>query len=290
MDSKVNYTINSKENVYFIIRVIISIGLYLFIFSSAAEILKSENPGTRSLFIIYLYIILILCILFIRLAITIGYLRGNAIKVTGSQFPEIYQIVLKHTKTLELTRVPDVFILQSGGILNAFASRFMGNNYIIINSDIVEAAEQDKHLLSFIIGHELGHIKRNHMIKSLLLFPSYIVPFLGSAYSRACEYTCDSIGHYLSPLGADKGLLLLAGGKRIYKKVNVREYISQQYSETGFWTWFAEKISSHPNLTKRLARIVERIASAPSPVVEIISEPVAVQEIREPDYSKYMPK
>lgn len=291
MDSKVSYTVNGKENVYFVIRLIISIGLYLFIFSSAGEILKSENPGTRSLFIIYLYIILILCILFIRLAVMIGYLRGNAIKVTSSQFPEIHQIVLKHTKTLELNRVPDVFILQSGGILNAFASRFMGNNYIIINSDIVEAAEQDKHMLSFIIGHELGHIKRNHMIKNLLLFPSYIVPFLGSAYSRACEYTCDSIGHYLSPFGADNGLLLLAAGKRIYKKVNVREYISQQYNETGFWTWFAEKVSSHPNLTKRLDCVVELKASAPSPVAEIIPEPVAVQEIiKEPDYSKYMPK
>jgi len=288
MDTKVNYTVNPKENIYFFIRLLVSIGLYFFIFTSAAAILSSENPATRSLMILYIYVAIILCFLFFHLAIKIGYLRGNAVKVTSSQFPEIYQIALKHSKTLGISRAPDVFILQSGGILNAFASRFIGNNYIIVNSDIVEAAEQDKHMLSFIIGHELGHIKRNHMLKNFLLFPSYIIPFLASAYSRACEYTCDSIGHSLSPLGTDNGLLLLAAGKTIYKKVNVREYISQQYTETGFWTWFAEKVSSHPNLTKRLACFLGVKSTAP--IEEIIPEPVVVQEKKEMDYSKYMPK
>ncbi len=288
MDSKIDYTVNSKENVYFLIRLLVSIGLYFFIFTSAAAILSSENPATRSLLIIYIYVVVLLVFLFFHLAIKIGYLRGNAVKVTNSQFPDIHQMVSKHSRTLGLRSVPDVFILQSGGILNAFASRFMGSNYIIINSDIVEAAEQDKHMLSFIIGHELGHIKRNHMLKNLILFPSYVIPFLASAYSRACEYTCDSIGYSLSPIGADNGLLLLAAGKTIYKKVNAREYIAQQYSETGFWTWFAEKVSSHPNLTKRLSCFVG--IKATEPIAEIIPEPVIVPERKEADYSKYMPK
>jgi Zn-dependent protease with chaperone function len=207
---------------------------------------------------------------------TLRYKRGGA------------GVVSRHSRMLGLTSVPDVYVLQSGGILNAFASRFMGSNYIIINSDIVEAAEQDKHILSFIIGHELGHIKRNHMLKNLLLLPSWIIPFLGAAYSRACEYNCDSIGHALSPIGADNGLLLLAAGKTVYKKVNAREYISQQYNDTGFWIWFAEKVSSHPNLTKRLACFAGVVTTAPT--AEVIEEPVVVEEKKETDYTRYMPK
>jgi hypothetical protein len=26
--------------------------------------------------------------------------------------------------------------------------------------------------------------------------PSYFIPWLGNAYSKACEYTCDNYGHY----------------------------------------------------------------------------------------------
>lgn len=288
MDSKAQFTVNSKENVYFFIKLLVSTVLYSLIYLSIVEIYKSEKPATAPLLIVYFYVILILGALFLRQGLLIGHLRGNAVKVTSFQFPDINQIVVRHSKMLDLRRVPDVYILQSGGILNAFASRFMGNNYIVINSDVVEAAEQDKHILSFIIGHELGHIKRNHMIKNLLLFPSWIVPFLGAAYSRACEYTCDSIGCSLSPIGADNGLLLLAAGKTVYKKVNAKEYISQQYNESGFWTWFAEKVSSHPNLTKRLASVTE--IKPATPAVEIITEPPVVEEQKETDYSRYMPQ
>ena len=289
MHTKEDYQVNSKENVYFVLKLIVSLGFYFFLFKSLVEIITSESPVVQPATILYIYIFLILSVLFLRHALIMGHLRGNGVKVTASQFPDIHQIVVNHSRRLNLKSIPDVYILQSGGILNAFASRFMGSNYIIINSDIIEAAEKDKFMLSFIIGHELGHIKRNHLLKNLLLLPSWIIPFLGTSYSRACEYTCDSIGYYLSPFGADSGLLLLAAGKTIYKKVNAAEYIAQRYTETGFWTWFAEKASTHPNLTKRLACFATEKTIAPVP--DLIAEPVAVvEEKKEADYSRYMPK
>ncbi|QUE86183.1 M48 family metallopeptidase [Exiguobacterium alkaliphilum] len=95
--------------------------------------------------------------------------------------------------------LPDVYILQAGGILNAFATRFFQKNMIILYSDIVELSRNGQvKEVEFIIAHELAHIRRNHVQKQWLVLLGNIVPFLGSAYSRACEYTCDRMAaHYI---------------------------------------------------------------------------------------------
>ncbi len=50
--------------------------------------------------------------------------------------------------------------------------------------------------MRFVIGHELGHHVAGHLntIPFLLRLPAYVVPFLGAAYSRGRELTCDRIG------------------------------------------------------------------------------------------------
>jgi Zn-dependent protease with chaperone function len=285
MDSKVDYKVNRKENIYFYLRLIFSLVLYYLIIRLFVYSFQTSNPKSSSFILFYSYIILIILFVFFQLGILIGYLKGNAIKLNKNQFPDLFQIVSKQSELLGLNKVPSVYIMQSGGVLNAFAARFLGRNYIVLYSEIVESAyEQDIKLVEFVIGHELGHIKRNHMLKSLVLIPSLIIPFLSSAYSRACEYTCDNIGHALSPSGVRSGLLILASGKSIFKKVNLNEYLAQINTEDGFWSWFAEKVSSHPNLTKRLAiykDVIETIA---------IAEKAAVIEKKEEDYSRFMPK
>jgi len=293
MDLKADYKVNKKENFYFYVRLVISLGLYYWLIKFAITSFQSEDPRLTSLYLmVYVYAIIILLFVFFRFAVLIGHLKGNAIKLSPNQFPDIYQTVVKQSQLLGLKYVPDVYILQSGGILNAFATKFMGNNYIVLYSEIVESAyEQDKNILEFITGHELGHIKRNHMIKNLLLFPSFLIPFLAAAYSRACEYTCDNIAHSLSPMGAKSGLLILASGRTLYKKVNLKDYLAQDQTEAGFWKWFAEKVSSHPNLTKRIALFPDAIETKKavyvSPLTEVEAIPVVAK--KENDYSRYMP-
>jgi Zn-dependent protease with chaperone function len=285
MNSTVDYKVCGKEQRYFYIKLVISAVLYFLIFWLIDLSLESDSKLMASVYIVYVYLILIIFYFFFRFGILIGHLKGNAIKVNNNQLPDIYHIVEKQSVLLGLRSVPDVYILQSGGVLNAFATNFLGKNYIVLYSEIVETAyEQDKNLLEFIIGHELGHIKRNHMIKRLLLMPSSLIPFLGFAYSRACEYTCDNIGYSLSPKGVRSGLLVLASGKSIFKRVNIPEYLLQNNVENGFWKWFSEKVSSHPNLTKRLACFV----SSNEPVT--IAENVSAEVKKEEDYQRFMPR
>jgi len=177
--------------------------------------------------------------------------------------------------------------LQVGGVLNAFATRFVGTNYIVIYSDVLAAAyEQDIEVVEFIIGHEMGHIKRKHITKRLLLLPGALVPFLGSAYSRACEYTCDRIGFALCPEGARPGMLLLAAGRGLSKKINISAYTEQIETEDGFIKWMSEKFASHPNLTKRVRAFGTLPGAHP-----IVTEPITLKDIiPTDDHTKFLPK
>lgn len=214
----------------------------------------------KALFVL-LYVIAFLQFKFIASRLLLGYLKGNAIKVTKSQFPDIFELLTSHSKNLGLAKVPEMYVLQGNGILNAFATKIARRNFVVLYSDVLELAYQEgMDAVSFIIGHELGHIKRNHVgfAKSLLTWPAKLIPFLGSAYSRACEYTCDNIGFALCPAGATKGILVLAAGKQLYKKVDVSALIATGTAEYSWTVFFAELFSSHPTLIKRVTNINQR--------------------------------
>lgn len=287
MNNGIQYKISTKEHVYFVLKIIFGLIGYGLIFLALKALISSDQ--FPAFIPILFYIVLIVLYLFLRLGLLIGYIKGNAIKVGRNQFPNLNTILESQCKSLEIDNVPDMYIMQNGGILNAFATAFMGSNYIVLYSEIVEEAYQNNiDTVGFVIGHELGHIKRKHMLKSLLLFPSVMVPFLNSAYSRACEYTCDNIGAALSPNGAKSGLILLAAGKGIWKKVNLEKFIEQEYTEGGFWCWFAEKVSSHPKLTKRLIQFNNLVVTKPlKQNIEADTEP---KEIKTSDHNNYLPK
>ena len=244
-----NFAVRSREKLYFGIMLAISILLYGLLFALLATPAKDAAA---------IYIGLIGFILFLNVFVTlifVGTLKGNAIKINAKQFPDIYAILESHSQRLGLSKTPDMYLLQGNGILNAFALKFARRNYVVLHSNILEIAYQDMDVVSFIIGHELGHIKRNHtgFLKSFLIFPAKLMPFLGNAYSRACEYTCDNIGFNLCPKGAVKGILVLAVGKKLYTKVNLDELLLNVEREAGFALKFAEIFSTHPVLVKRIA-------------------------------------
>ena len=286
-----DYQVNPKEKRYLVIRIIISVFFYLALAGGVAVFFMFSESVVLPVVVAVLYILLILLIVLLRTGLFIGYLEGNAIKVTEHQFPDIYNIAKKQSQQLGFSSVPKVYLLQSGGLLNAFVTSFVGTNYIVFYTEMVEAAyEKDPAVLEFVMGHELGHIKRKHMLTNIVLFPSAIVPFLSAAYSRACEYTCDSIGFSLSPQGAKSGLLLLASGKGLMSKVKSNEYVAQASGNEGFWCWFSEKFMSHPHLSKRLAvyNDVEIKPKTESFAKQIVNEAESVEVVD--DHSKYMPK
>ncbi|NMD72069.1 M48 family metallopeptidase [Bacillus sp. DNRA2] len=190
--------------------------------------------------------------------ISIGHIRNNGVKLSERQFPNIYSNAKKVAFEMGIEKLPDIFIVQSGGMLNAFATTFLGRNFIVLYSDIVEIVKDGhEEELNFIIAHELAHIKRKHVIKQFLILPALWIPFLGNAYSRACEYTCDRIAavYVNSPNDATNALAILAVGNRLFVNMDIVEYIQNARAESGFFIWLSLVLSTHPPLPKRIEEI-----------------------------------
>lgn len=185
----------------------------------------------------------------------LGYLRGNAVRVGPDQLPQLHAHAEDIAGKLAM-KLPDVYVLQGDGLLNAFATRYFGRNFVVLYSDIVEPAfEEGEEVVRYIVAHELAHHKRRHLTKLFLLWPARLTPLLGKAYSRSCEYTCDAFAARVEPTGAERGIALLASGKRLFRRLDGSRFIEQGRAERGFWVWLAEVLSTHPFLPQRLAAI-----------------------------------
>jgi len=266
----VDELVHPKEKIYFALAVIVSVAIYY----ALVRIVLSGNPASGP---IIFYGVLIIAGYFIFHGVMIGQIRGNGIRISERQFPGLMAMANDQARRLGMDHTPDVFVLQSGGILNAFATRFLGRNFVVLYSDVLALATQKgEKAVSFVLGHELGHVARKHMTKRAFLYPAMIFPFVGSAYSRACEYTCDRVGNALEPEGSVDGLLVLAAGRDLYSQVNAAEFANQRNTERGFFVRLAEILSTHPNLTKRVAVLdVTRTRQAMAPAQTRDPVPVA---------------
>ncbi len=233
--------VSPKERTYLMLALVVSGFNYLMLLISLVGIF---------------YVLVGAAALAVAQGIAIGHLRGNAIRVSERQFPDVLRIARQVCAQLAILEVPPIYIMQSGGVLNAFATRFFGRNYVCIYSEILEMAyEHGEDEVAFVLAHELTHVARKHVWWKTVITPAAFVPFLGAAYSRACEYTCDAYAAYLWPQGAEGGILVLAAGKRLYREMDVDAYLAQTHEQDGFWMWLAEHVATHPNLPKRLASV-----------------------------------
>ncbi|TYR80767.1 M48 family metalloprotease [Priestia megaterium] len=193
-------------------------------------------------------------------ALMIGNIRINAVKLSEQQFPETHFQVQQLSSEMKLKKVPDVYVMESNGVLNAFATRFFGRNMVVLYSEIFELVEEEAvDELAFVIAHELAHIKRNHILKSFLILLAMWIPGLGEMYLRACEYTCDRYAAYYvsNAEAAKRSLTVLAVGKKLYTQVNREAYLLQAKQERSVFVVMNELLSTHPPLPKRIAAIGE---------------------------------
>jgi Zn-dependent protease with chaperone function len=195
----------------------------------------------------------------------IAWLKGNGVRISKEQFPDLYERYSHCCETLGVTSYPDAYLINGGGILNAFATRFLGRHFVVLYSNVVDAMENNPEALNFYIGHELGHIQRKHLQWGAYIWPSTMLPLIGAAYSRAREYTCDQFGRACcnGSQAAVQGLVALAAGEKRWATLSVPAYLAQVQDTGGFWMSFHELLADYPWLVKRAARLENPVYSSP---------------------------
>ena len=232
-----------RENAYFGLALAISIVVWLV---CAVTIFPLLIVGVIALFV------------WLGNGLLVAQLKADAVKVGGTQMADLSETFAKVCKKLEIAQTPDLYVLQSGGLLNAFATRHGGRNFVVVFSELLEAYGAGSAEIEFLLGHELGHIKRSHILKKVFLAPGLLFPLLGNAYSRACELSCDRHGAFAASQiqGALNAMMVLAGGRQAGSTMNPASFAEQYAKHRGFFVSWYELVSGYPTLSQRLANLL----------------------------------
>jgi Zn-dependent protease with chaperone function len=218
--------------------------------------------GAALVYLVFIFIIY----LFVQSALA-AYLKGTGVHITYQQFPDLKARIDVCCRRLGLECAPEAYLLRRSSPL---AAMLLGRRYIVLQSSVTDALEDKPDAINFYIGHEVGHITRQHQRWLPLLLPAAVLPLLGAAYARACIYTCDRHGlHACDDLrSAQAGLAALAAGARRWRQLDLGGYAAQAQQASGFWMSFHELVNGTPWLVKRMAALraqAEGDASSASP-------------------------
>ncbi len=183
----------------------------------------------------------------------ISHIKGNGVKVTAEQFPDLLNSLNKCCDKIGMDAAPEMYLLRAD-FFNAFATKFLGRNFVVLFTDVIDALADEPTAIDFYVGHELGHIHRNHLKWKSFLFPALLLPVLGTGYRRAQEYTCDRYGAYCCDSDDDvrSAMAAMSAGNTRWKDMSSAAYSAQSDSTSEFWMSFHEFTNDYPWQTKRM--------------------------------------
>src|SRR5215204_3080691 len=246
------YVFGMLVNLLMVALIVVGASLLGFLNALAGEPLS--GPAVDAIRVAFVALLLLVPGLVVYRQLTRAGIRGSAVRLSRRQFPNIYAAKEDFARRLGLKRDPEIYLMSGNGELNAFAASTFGYDFVVIHSELFSNTyEKNREALSFIIGHELGHLRLGHTRLWYQLSTAYTdrVPLSAGFLSRAREYSCDRHGAYLAPQG-EEGLVLLAAGRYVYKQVDTDELLEQAQQFRGFWPAVAQLPQSHPFTVRRL--------------------------------------
>lgn len=236
-------------------------------------------------------------------------LTGSNLKVTADAFPQLHAMFTEVCRTLDLPRIPELYV-GAGGDINAFTAG-VEHPIVLINAGAVDQLDDDE--LRFVMAHEVGHVKSGHVLYyQIAEFLPLISEAIGDAtfgvgallgvglqaallnWRRKSEHTADRAGLLaVQDLQvALSALMKLAGLPQRYgKSVNVDDFIAQAREfdalDSDKLSWFAKWLSvagqAHPWTVLRAKECLgwvddggyERVLAAPQEVPLLLPSGVA---------------
>jgi len=199
--------------------------------------------------------------------------QSNALRVSENQFPWVWQRYAEVCETLDVPRY-ELFVSQTP-LVNAGAYG-MEKPFIVLNSGVLRLLDEEE--LTWLLGHELGHIMSGHVLYRtmtvlLLQLAQMGFPVVGLAaravlvalleWNRKAELSSDRAGLLAAqnPEAAMKGFMKLAGGGT-EDETDLNEFLAQaeEYRTSGDAADLVFKVlnllgTSHPFHVLRAAEI-----------------------------------
>lgn len=215
---------------------------------------------------------------------------GSHLKVTGNNYPDIYKYLREACKILDVKKVPELYI-EWGYNINACT---IGSKspIIVLNSGLIDLCDEDE--IMFVIGHELGHVKSNHMLYHMMAQVINLVinsiPF-GSVAAAPLQYAL----YYwdrMSEFTADRAGLLCCQNKAAAVKafMKMSGMPIKQFNDMNFNTFIQQAKDFKQLDYEGLNKIIKLISIADS------SHPWTVMRAAElinwiegGEYNKYIP-
>lgn len=190
--------------------------------------------------------------------------RRNMIQVTEKNFKVIDRLTKVSAYRLGIA-LPEVFITEEQQY-NAYTMGFYKYGFIVINSALVRDFKPSE--ITFVIGHEMGHMKRFHTTWLNLMNPAkvggarfFLAPVMQiifNTWSIKAEYTADQ-GGLIACRDLDAAvncLLKLAGGTNVEKEVDITEITNRKNQENEILGGVLEYLGTHPFVENRVKQLI----------------------------------
>lgn len=198
----------------------------------------------------------------------LGMQLSTGIAITPFNYPRLYNILRHCCKTLGIG-MPHAVVSSNFNSINAYATGSVENPYLCISDYAHKLMTDDE--LTFIIGHECGHLAMEHMIYHIIgtniLRIGSLVPIIGpilantvtlpiNAWSRYSEITADRAGFLCCGdlRTSMRALLRLEGGFSDISNVDIDAYVQQSLDslENLKLGSIKELLFDHPLTSKRI--------------------------------------
>ncbi len=194
-----------------------------------------------------------------------------SVRVSEKNFPEIYAKAQEYSRLLGLKKMPEIYVRQMNGQINAYTSWVPGKTFIQLNAEIVDLAymeNKDFDTVFFVMAHEFGHVYLHHVQLGYTIWPmlAMFCPVLGQVFylglQRAREYSCDRVAQALTGGRAElETMMMLSAGRHAYKYVDAEDYVARiNENNRGlerFARWCINFGSTHPIHPYRVRAVLD---------------------------------
>ena len=187
----------------------------------------------------------------------------RARQVTARASPQIDPILREASARLQPGDV--LAYIAPGRALNAYTFGLSSPKVVVVYSGLLDVMDRDE--LSFILGHELGHVALGHTWLNSLVGGIAGVPASWSAgmlmamaflwWNRACEYSADRAGLLAcgKPEKAVSALVKLGAGPRAGQSDLSEVYRRIDAEDDNLLGSISEMMGTHPMLIKRIQAV-----------------------------------